>query len=154
MDWSNLITGIFGALGGFGLREIIARKYQTSAERAERQRALLIELNGRIELLPNNYMLFLTTQVMKQQAKTEPERQAYEKTWQELGAKQAELVQWLGRHELEFPREIRERIRSLRRAMEIPDVSRLFDPTIVLPQTDRVTTEVKSLKAELDRIVK
>jgi len=150
-EWLGVAGLIVGALA---IREFVAGVYKTRADRAERLRALLVELNGRLQGFDANYFLLLGANAMKSLATSDLQREQNQKTWDTLGPKQTETIEWLARHELEFPRDIRHRIRALRTAMEFKDLDRLHDLHTILEQSQRVTDEVEAIRAELDRIVK
>ena len=136
------------------LNDVIVTKFKARFDRAERQRQLLVELNGRLQSFDATYFMLLAAQGLQSRVGSEDERQRVQKTLDALSPKHIETVEFLAGHDLEFPEGIRRQVRELRQAMIFEDIGKLGDLQAILERSQLVTEAVNKIKAELEQTVK
>ncbi len=103
------------------LNQILADWFKTRAERKKQVRALLIELHGRrLEPFDTNYFLLLTNTHIQHAGPNEAVRKQAKATVESLAPSHVATLEFMSLHDLEFSSAIRQRIRDLRRSMELP----------------------------------
>ncbi len=135
------------------LNEIVAHWYKERTRRREKNREILRELNQRMVAFQRDYFLLLLSHTIQQNAPDESTRAVAARTFKEMGQCLKTTTEFLDRHELDFPQPIRDAIRELRKAMEVPVEALSVGPSLdeIMSQSRAVTAAAERIRAEVGR---
>jgi hypothetical protein len=153
---SMLLNIVLGLVVFFktALNDAVAAWFKDRREHRRQVRALLIELNGRLEPFDGNYFLLIANTHLQHHGPNSAIRDQAKNVTDSLAPKHIDTLEYMARHELDFPRSVRQRIRHLRDDMELKDVAQLKDMRAILELSQRVTDSVTAIRNDLDRMVK